>query len=174
MKVIIILDQIQAGLGGKEHADTPLGGKKMPMGSADNVEKALKNYQGEIIGTFYCGTDYYQANRDLVQRKFAKMAEKMEADVVILGPAYDYPDFSQMACEIADYIQSQTKIPALVACAKEKNEELIEKYHDNLVIVKMPPKGGTGLSDSIEHVALGCDTVVQNHDVADFKAKYCY
>lgn len=29
MKVIIILDQIQAGLGGKERADTPLGGKKL-------------------------------------------------------------------------------------------------------------------------------------------------
>lgn len=42
MKVIIILDQIQAGLGGKERADTPLGGKKIAMGSSDNIEKLLE------------------------------------------------------------------------------------------------------------------------------------
>ena len=55
MKTIIILDQIQAGLGGDERSDTPLGGKKIAMGSADNVEKALEAVHGEIIGTFYCG-----------------------------------------------------------------------------------------------------------------------
>lgn len=31
MKTIIILDQIQAGLGGDERSDTPLGGKKIAM-----------------------------------------------------------------------------------------------------------------------------------------------
>ncbi len=42
MKVIVLLDQIQAGLGGKEKGDTPLGGKKLAMGAADTLDKALK------------------------------------------------------------------------------------------------------------------------------------
>lgn len=50
MKAIIILDQIQAGLGGKERADTPLGGKKLAMGSAENVAHALSAVDGEIMG----------------------------------------------------------------------------------------------------------------------------
>ena len=113
MKTIIILDQIQAGLGGDERSDTPLGGKKIAMGSADNVEKALEAVNGEIIGTFYCGPKYYQQNKEIVQRKFSKMAEKMEADVVIVGPTFDYHDFAEMAVEIGTAITENTTIPVI-------------------------------------------------------------
>ena len=33
MKVLMIFDQTQSGLGGKESADLALGGKMMPIGS---------------------------------------------------------------------------------------------------------------------------------------------
>ena len=166
MKVIVILDQIQSGLGGKEHADTPLGGKKIAMGSAATIEKALAQSDSTIIGTFYCGTQYYQNNQALVQQKFAKMAEKMKADVVVLGPAYDYHDFAQMACEIGDYIQQNTSLPVLIMLAQEKNADLL--------IVKMPPKGGSGLAAAIDHLVAGCLQVVQKEDLTTFKSNYCY
>jgi betaine reductase len=174
MKAIIILDQIQAGLGGKERADTPLGGKKLAMGSAENVAHALSSVDGEIMGTFYCGTEYYQQNRDLVQGKFARMSEKMAPDIVILGPTYDYPEFATMACELGDYIQQNTKLPVILAIAQEKNEALLPTYQDRLTIVKMPKKGGTGLSDSLEHLAQGCAVLASGGDVATFKSDYCY
>jgi betaine reductase len=174
MKVIVILDQIQAGLGGKERANTPLGGKKIALGSADTTAKALKKVNGEVIGTFYCGTEFYRDNSDLVQEKFTKMAQKMEADVVILGPTYDYPEFSKMACEIAAAFNEKVNIPVIQATAIEKNEDLIPKYKDNLVIVKMPKKGDTGLSDSIDHLAEGCEKIAKNEDLEAFKVSYCY
>ena len=46
MEILILLDQIQAGLGGTERGDLPLGGKKMAMGSADR--KGRKN-RGDLI-----------------------------------------------------------------------------------------------------------------------------
>ncbi len=55
MKAIIILDQIQAGLGGKERADTPLGGKKLAMGSAENVAHALSASTGKSWGPSIAG-----------------------------------------------------------------------------------------------------------------------
>lgn len=174
MKVIIILDQIQAGLGGKERADTPFGGKKIAMGSAENVEKALKKVDGEIIGTFYCGTDYYQENKEVVNRKFTKMAEKMNADIVITGPTFDYHDFAQMALEIAEYIKEKSKVPVISAVAKEKNEALIESYKDKLLIVKMPKKGDPGLADSLEKLAQGCAALVEHDNIAEFKSQNCY
>ena len=42
MKIIFLLDQIQAGLGGKEHGDQPLGGQKTAIGSVKMFEKLLK------------------------------------------------------------------------------------------------------------------------------------
>lgn len=174
MKVIVILDQIQAGLGGKEHAGTPLGGKKIAMGSAATIEKNLAKFDGSIMGTFYCGTKYYQNNRVLVQQKFAKMAEKMKTDVVILGPTYDYHDFAQMACEIGDYIQQNTPLPVIIMMAQEKNADLIAEYHQNLLIVKMPKKGGTGLSAAIDHLVAGCLQIYQKENLKAFKNSNCY
>lgn len=174
MKAIIILDQIQAGLGGKERADTPLGGKKLAMGSAENVAHALSDVDGEIMGTFYCGTEFYQQNRDLVQGKFARMSEKMAPDVVILGPTYDYPEFATMACELGAYIQTNTKLPVILAIAAEKNADLLATYQDQLTIVKMPKKGGTGLSDSLAHLAQGCAVKLNGGDLATFTSDYCY
>ncbi|GEN95243.1 GrdB-related putative oxidoreductase [Pediococcus ethanolidurans] len=174
MKVIVILDQIQSGLGGKERADTELGGKRIAMGSAETLEKNLKRQQGEVIATFYCGTDYYQNNSELVQTKFTKMAEKMKADVVVLGPTYDYPEFSTMACEIAEHFQTHTKVPAIVATAIEKNADLIAEYKEQLTIVKVPKKGGTGLSDSLNHIVEGCKLASDKADMTEFKQQYCY
>lgn len=76
MKTIIILDQIQAGLGGDERSDTPLGGKKIAMGSADNVEKALEAVHGEIIGTFYCGPNIINKIKTLYRENFQKWLKK--------------------------------------------------------------------------------------------------
>lgn len=174
MKSIIILDQIQAGLGGDERSDTPLGGKKIAMGSADNVEKAMKNVNGKIIGTFYCGPQYYQQNKAIVQRKFSKMAEKMKADVVIVGPTFDYHDFAEMAVEIANAIAETTNIPVIGAIAKEKNQELIKKYKDKFPLVKMPKKGGTGLAESLDNLAKGCHLLANKEDISKFRKSCCY
>ncbi|MFD1393380.1 GrdB-related putative oxidoreductase [Lacticaseibacillus jixianensis] len=174
MKAIIILDQMQAGLGGKERADTPLGGQRVAMGSADTTEKALAKNAGKLLGTFYCGTAYYTDNRELVQRKFTKMAEQMGADVVLIGPTYDYPEFAQMACELAAAFQTQTTIPAIAAIAEEKNADLIAQYKDQLTIVKAPKKGGTGLSDAVDHLAEGAALLAAGKDISEFKANYCY
>lgn len=174
LKVIIILDQIQAGLGGKEKADTPYGGKRIAMGSADTIERQLNKKDGVLLGTFYCGTDYYEKDKSIVQRKFAKMAEKMGANLVILGPTFDYPEFSKMACEIAEYIQNETDIQVIVASAYEKNEELINQYKSKLYIVKTPKKGGTGLNQALDNIISGSEILTTNGDKDKFKTEFCY
>lgn len=174
MKVIIILDQIQAGLGGKERADTPYGGKKIAMGIAENVEKLLIKNNSEIIGTFYCGTQYYQDHRTEVLNKFTKMAEKMQADVVIAGPTFDYPEFAQMSGEITEYFRMNSDIPIVSAMAQEKNQDVIDRYKDDNLILKMPKKGGAGLADSLENLVVGCELLAGHADMTKFKADFCY
>lgn len=174
IKAIIILDQIQAGLGGKEKADTPYGGKRLAMGSAAAIEQELKAQSGTLLGTFYCGTNYYHDHASVVQSKFAKMAEKMAANLIILGPTYDYPEFSQMACELGAYLQKNTSIAPILALAQEKNTALIDQYHEKLTLVKMPKKGGGGVDQAISDLVKGGKILVDQGNLTSFKANYCY
>jgi len=174
MKVIVLLDQIQAGLGGKEKADTELGGKKLAMGAADTLAKDLAKRDGSLMATFYCGTAYYQANADLVQGKITRMCEKMQPDILLVGPTYDYPDFSRMACEVGLAVQTDSKLPVVAMVAPEKNTELLSEFSTQLDIIKMPKKGGAGLSASIDQALSLCQLKVDHADISDFVSQYCY
>lgn len=174
MKVIVLLDQIQAGLGGKEKADTELGGKKLAMGAADTLAKDLQKQNSDVMATFFCGTDFYAANRELVQGKITRMCQKMAPDVLLVGPTYDYPEFATMACEVGLAVQEGSAIPVVAMVAQEKNAELLAEYQHQLDIVRMPKKGGTGLSDAIEHGLTLCAKKVNKEDVTNYVSKYCY
>ena len=55
MKVMMIFDQTQAGLGGKESPDLAMGGKAMAIGSCGMFERFMQQNDGKIIATLYCG-----------------------------------------------------------------------------------------------------------------------
>jgi Glycine/sarcosine/betaine reductase selenoprotein B (GRDB). len=174
MKVIILLDQIQAGLGGKEKADTELGGKKLAMGAADTIDKTLKKQDSSVMATFFCGTEYYEANSEVVRGKITRMCQKMQPDVLLVGPTYDYADFAKMACEVGLAVQTDSDIPVVAMVAQEKNDDIIAQFKDQLNIVKMPKKGGTGLADSIDRGIELCNKKVQKEDLTEFVTKYCF
>jgi glycine reductase len=52
MKVMMIFDQTQAGLGGKESPDLPMGGKAMGIGSCEMFTRFLDQQGGKVIANF--------------------------------------------------------------------------------------------------------------------------
>lgn len=81
----------------------------------------------------------------------------MGADIVICGPSFDYPDFSKMSLEIAQAIQKETTVKAVCAMSDEMLK-LITTSQGNIPIVKMPKKGGVGLTEALENI---CQVVAQ-------------
>lgn len=173
MKIIMIYDQIQAGAGTKDDKMIPIAGKKSPLGPAVMMEPFLKENDAQIIGCLYCGTGTFQENPETLSRKFAGMAKKMGADIVICGPSYNYKDFSSMTAQIAEYINVNTDIPAITAMSEEM-EEIIKEYKDKILIVKMPKKGGTGLNDALRNILKTAKNVVDKNDIKRVKETYCY
>ena len=51
MKIIMIYDQIQSGLGTKDDTMVPLTGKKEPIGPAVMMEPFLKQVDGHVIAS---------------------------------------------------------------------------------------------------------------------------
>lgn len=173
MKVLMIFDQIQAGLGGKENAGLPLGGKTMAIGSASMLEPSLKKVEAKVIGTLYCGDGFFKDNKEEVIKKICAMAKKMNPDVVICGPAFNYAGYAYMSAVLAKEITKLTGIPAVAAMSQE-NADTIEEFKDEVKIVKMPKKGGTGLTESLNNICQLCKKLVDKEDITEFSKKVCY
>jgi glycine reductase len=79
-----------------------------------------------------------------------------------------------MACEVGAAVQKDSDIPVVAMVAQEKNADIINQFKDQLNIVKMPKKGGTGLQDSIDHGIELCNKKVKKEDINEFVSQYCY
>ncbi|APX73402.1 proline reductase [Companilactobacillus allii] len=167
MEILIVLDQIQAGLGGTEHGDLPLGGKKIALGAADMFDKYL-NKDEKITTTLFCGDEYYMKNKNEVSLKLAAMINKLKPDAVICGPAFHYVEYAEMCAQTGAIVSEKTNIPVVAAMSKECSD-VIKEYSNKVDIVKMPRKGGTGLSESLQDIIDVCRKKVNGDDLNEFK-----
>ncbi len=77
MKIVMIYDQIQSGMGTKDDKMLPLGGKKEAIGPAVMMQSCLKEIDGKVIATLYCGNGTYLEDPDLVVKKLTMMVKKL-------------------------------------------------------------------------------------------------
>lgn len=173
MKIVMIYDQIQSGLGAKDDRNLPLGILKEPVGPAIMMESLLKQVGGKVVATLYCGWGTYADNPDEVARKLVAMCHKISPDVVICGPTFNYAEYAEMACRVAADLEAAGKVRALAAVSQE-NTDAIAKYKDKVTIVRTPKKGGTGLNEAFKNMCLVAKGLVDGTDISDLKANACF
>lgn len=173
MKIVMIFDQIQSGLGTKDDKMVPLGGKKEPIGPAVMMAPFLKEVDGHVIACLYCGNGTYLADPDEVTRKLCAMVDKIKPDVVICGPAFNYIDYARMAAHVAYEINTSISIKAFAAMSEE-NDDTIELYKDKISIVKTPKKGGFGLNDSLRNMCKLAQLIFKGENTKDLENHICY
>lgn len=173
MKVMMIFDQTQAGLGGKESPDLPMGGKPMAIGSCGMFQRFMDQNDGKVIATLWCGDGTFKEDPEKNAKKFAAMAKKFQPDVVICGPCFNYAGYGLMAAKTAMTINELVGIPAFAIMSKEC-EQAIEEYKDKVTILKMPKKGGTGLNEALSEMCQFAKMLVDKADTTAFKAEHAY
>ncbi|WP_339076189.1 GrdB-related putative oxidoreductase [Clostridioides difficile] len=136
-KIVMILDQIQAGAGGKEKSNIPPAGKSSPLGPGVMMEQFLN--ESKVIATLFCGDEFFVNNQEEVTSKMIAMVKKLNPDVVICGPSFNYENFSKMSAILSKNINDKTDIPAFAAMSEE-NIDVINEYKNDICIVKTPKK----------------------------------
>lgn len=173
MKVIMIYDQIQAGAGIKDDHMIPLAAKKEAVGPAIMMEPFLKKVDGRVIACLYCGDGFFAENKEEVTRKLCAMVSKLQPDVVMCGPAFNYEGYGFMAAHVAEAINTTTSVPAFAAMSKE-NEATIATYKDRVSIIETPKKGGTGLNEALDAMCQLAKAMVEKEDLNPITSKYCF
>lgn len=167
MKIVMILDQIQSGLGTKDDKHLALGGKPEAIGPAIMMAPMFKKIDAKVIASLYCGTETFNDDREEISRKFCTMVNKLNPDVVICGPAYNYIDFAEMSAYLCNEIQEKCNT-IVVTAMSEENENTIKQYKDQIDIIKMPKKGGFGLNDSLQTICTYIQSRYNQEDTTQF------
>lgn len=173
MKIVMIYDQIQSGMGAKDDRMVPLGILKEPVGPAVMMEPYLKEHDGRVLATLYCGNGTYMADPDETARKLVAMVGKLNPDVVICGPAFNYAEFAEMSARVAFDIAKTGTIPAIAAMSEE-NTDTIARYCHAVPIVRTPKKGGVGLNAALKSLVELAAGLANGTDVSDLRKKICY
>ena len=164
MKIVMIFDQGLAGAGGKSNPNQELAIAKGGIGSALMLKPHFDKVSANIVATLYCGNEYFLKNEREVVIKMTKMVEKIKPDMVVCGPCFNFEDYALMSAEIAKSIEENTDINVVAMMSKE-NETTINNFKDKIDILKMPKKGGTGLSDSFDNLANYIDLKVNGKEI---------
>lgn len=170
-KIVMILDQIQAGAGGKEKSNIPPAGKSSPLGPGVMMEPFLK--ESKVIATLFCGDEFFINNEEEVTNKMIAMVKKLNPDVVICGPSFNYENFSKMSAILSKNINNKTDIPAFAAMSEE-NTDIINEYKNDIYIVKTPKKGGIGLNDSLNNICKLATLIANKEDITPMREEFCY
>ena len=173
MKIVMIFDQIQSGLGTKDDTMVPLPGKKEAVGPAVMMRPFLKEIDSQVVACLCCGNGTYLENPDEVSRKLCAMVKKLQPDVVICGPAFNYGDYGEMCARVAMDINAATDSRAFAAMSQE-NEQVISRYKDQVMIVKTPKKGGLGLNDSLKNMCRVAKAMADGGDLEKLRAEVCF
>ncbi len=174
MKIVMIFDLIQSGLGTKDDTMVPLTGKKEAVGPAVMMQPFLKDIDGHVMACLCCGNGTYLENPREVSRKLCAMVNKLKPDVVICGPAFNYADYAAMCAKVALDINSTTQSRAFAAMSQE-NGDVISEYKDQVMIVKTPKKGGLGLNDSLKNICSVAKAMAENSgDLEKLRQEVCF
>lgn len=149
-KIMMVLNQVQAGMGSDENNMLEPSAKKGAIGPGSTLESKFNEHDATIAVTFICGDKFFVENEELCTKKMVGVAKKLEIDAVLCGPAFHYPNAGEMFARAA-IICNKYDVPALATMSAEN--EATDRYKDQVTILKMPKKGGIGLNDSFNNMA---------------------
>ena len=137
------------------------------------MESYLKEVDSKVVASLYCGDEYFINNQEEVTSKMVAMIKKINPDVVVCGPAFNYENFAKMSAILAKSINDNTDIKAFAAMSIE-NTEILEKYKDEILIVKTPKKGGIGLNESLKNICQMAKKLAENEDISTLRQEVCF
>ena len=87
IRIVHILNQFFAGIGGEDKADIPVAVADGAVGAARGLQAQLAD-QGQVVATIYFGDNYFHEHKDDAIAALLAELDKQHPDVVVAGPAF--------------------------------------------------------------------------------------
>ena len=132
MRIVHYLNQFFGGIGGEEHAGSPLGEVDNAVGPGRLLEQTLGN-EATVVATLICGDNHAVEHQDELVAAVVARVRDAEADLFVAGPCFDAGRYGMAAGALCSAVQAELGIPA-VAAMHEENPG-VDLYRESLYIV---------------------------------------
>jgi glycine reductase complex component B subunit gamma len=118
IKVVHVVNQFFAGLGGEEKADLPVGVIEGSAGAARALAGALGE-EAKVGCTIYVGDNYFHEHKEDAIKAILDAVRAAEPTVQVAGPAFNSGRYGLSCAEICDAVAKELKIPCVTAMHEE-------------------------------------------------------
>jgi len=132
MRIVHYLNQFFAGLGGEEHAGTPLEVHDGAIGPGQWFQQLLGG-DAQVVTTLVCGDNYAVENQQAVVADVLNKIRDAQAELFVAGPCFLAGRYGMAAGALCVAVQSKLGIPAVTGMALENPG--VDLYRETLYIV---------------------------------------
>ena len=153
IKVVHLLNQFFAGLGGEDKAALPVAVVEGSAGTARALESKLGR-EASLTHTIYVGDNYFHEHKDEALRAIIDAVRASGAQVLIAGPAFNSGRYGMACVEACNAIATELAVPCVTAMHPENPG--IDAYREsaNAQVYCLPTgESTTGMNDAMTRLA---------------------
>ena len=130
-RILFYTNQFFGQIGGEDKASISPRVKDEVVGTSNLFKNKV---DGEIVATIICGDNYYAENMEECRGFVAKEVERLKADLVIAGPAFNAGRFGIACGDLCSFIGEEYGIPTITGMYIEN--PAVEIYKDKTYIIE--------------------------------------
>ena len=153
IKVVHVVNQFFAGLGGEEQAGLPVGVIEGSAGAARGLEQKLAG-EAAIASTIYFGDNYFHEHKEEALKAILDAVRAAEPAVLIAGPAFNSGRYGLACAEICHGAANALAIPCITAMHEENPGVGAYREFVNARVYCLPTtEATTGMNDALTRLA---------------------
>src|ERR1044071_3736327 len=153
IKLMHVVNQFFAGLGGEEKAGLPVGIIEGSAGAARGLEQKLGS-EAAITHTIYFGDNYFHEHKEEALKAILEAVRAAEPAVLIAGPAFNSGRYGLACVEICYAAANALAVPCLTAMHEENPGVGAYREFVNARVYCLPTtEATTGMNDALTRLA---------------------
>ncbi len=153
IKIVHVVNQFFAGLGGEEKAGLPVGVIEGNAGAARALETALGG-EAKIVCTIYVGDNYFHEHKEGAIKTILDAVRAAEPEVLVAGPAFNSGRYGLSCVEICNEVANRMEIPCVTAMHEENPGIGVYREFANSRLYCLPTAETiAGMTDALSRIA---------------------
>ncbi len=153
IKVVHVLNQFFAGIGGEDKADVPVAVSDGTVGAARGLQIQLGE-DAQIVGTICFGDNYFHVQNEQAIKSVLDAVREKRPQVLVAGPAFNAGRYGMSCVEICHAVATTLNIPCVTAMHEENPALLAYRDRADSEVFCLPTSETTaGMTEALKAMA---------------------